>query len=139
MLGHFDAGGTSLRVLTDVTLPSSLVEVDYCVSSPEGMQQRPAPEILHRVIGPVVSAPALDAFQVAAVVHEAVEEGLRADGRSLEEKALGKSPRGRFRRLVEHEHWLSGQRRRHPEQETASPQGTDSPVRKSARWNAAAP
>ena len=121
-----------------MALPSSLVKVDYRTPSPESIQQRPAPEILHRVIGPVVSAPALDTFQVAAVVHEAVEKGLHTIGRSLEEQALGKSPRGRLRRLVEHEHGLSGQRRRHPEEDTAGPKEADPPNRKSTWWNAVA-
>src|SRR5205814_2272957 len=81
-----------LRVLPQMTFPRFEVQLANFVRAAEHVQRRPAVAILDRVVRPIVAAPALDAFETAALVEIlAVELGTRL-GAGLEDFSLQKSP-----------------------------------------------
>ena len=72
--GDRHVGGPGLGVLLDQALVTLGVHLQDVVAGAQRMQLRPAVEVLERIVGPVVGAPAHEALQVAAVVEVFLEE-----------------------------------------------------------------
>ena len=90
-----DVGGLRLGVLAEHAFEPGEVAPEDLVVSPQRVQLRPAVEVLERIVGPVVGAPAQDALHVAAGVVVLLVE--LAAGRHVlgEEAAFQRRPRGR--------------------------------------------
>ncbi len=90
--GELNVPGAGQGVLAEVALPGLLIQAEDGVGAAQGVEDRPVGQVLDGVVGPVVAAPALDAFEEAPVVEIAGVEGLASPGIGSDQLALEHGP-----------------------------------------------
>ncbi len=101
VFGHLDPWRTGFGVLAYVSLPSPLVEPQHILAASEGIQQGPSAKILHSVVRPVVTPPALNTLQVTQFVDILGKERLRTLGCRVQQEPLRQSPWWRRNRFIQ--------------------------------------
>ncbi len=96
--GHISGPGRS--ILAEMALPGFLEKREDFIRTAQRVKNRPIVDILNRIVGSVVAAPALDAGEKSAIVEIARVECLARAGIGTQQLALEKRPaRRRHRRF----------------------------------------